>query len=773
MSAPEQGPAVGPQVIFGFDSSGLCTLSTGAGLVDLGLRPGQLVGQNLFEVYENDPSALAALRRVLAGETFSTEREFDGRILSVYYEPVRDVDGTVTGALGVSTDVTEQRRIEREVRASRERARLLADLSTALTREVLDLEALLRVAVRSVTEAVADVGAIWLYSPARDRLDLRAVWRMPPDSRRSSNGRAPSAPHRMAAVDVADADALSGARIIDLAAAGDAGFAGDELLTRWSKRFGLQTDLRVPLHSRGLLLGVLDVARGSLRGAFTDEDISLVTDIAERCALALDNSLLLEAHKQSREELVKFQALADASGDLIAISDNDGHWLHVNPRIHEYGVELVEDDAWSTIDTHVGPSAADAMRSALEAAGRWSGDLTASISGEELIVHGDVFRLSHPDTGAALGTAWIGQDVTEIRATEAAFRGANADLKQFKALVEASPDFIAIAGLDGKVKYVNPPGRELIGMDPAIDVTTTTISDYLTPEGLVASEQIEQPAVIANGHWEGESTLRNHRGPPIPVAIASFLIRDAATGEPFALATVQRDITERLAAETALRELVDQREALLTRLVDAQDAERTQIAADVHDDPVQALAAVDLRLGLLRRQLREQAPQLLDTLEPLQASVTGATDRLRALLFDLEPPDLEHGLAAALLRAAEEIFENTATSWSVDGAEEPDVPDATRAIAYRIGKEAMINARKHASARNVSVSVAGREGGLVVSIADDGVGLGPEPIEPTPGHRGLFSMRDRAAVAGGWCSLRNRRGGGTRVTVWLPGPSPR
>ena len=81
-----------------------------------------------------------------------------------------------------------------------------------------------------------------------------------------------------------------------------------------------------------------------------------------------------------------------------------------------------------------------------------------------------------------------------------ALREAVADLKRFKALVEASPDFIAIADLDGTVRYVNPPGRAMVGIDESVDVTTTTIADYLTPEGLVASLEVERPAVVERGH---------------------------------------------------------------------------------------------------------------------------------------------------------------------------------------------------------------------------------------------------------------------------------
>ena len=84
--------------------------------------------------------------------------------------------------------------------------------------------------------------------------------------------------------------------------------------------------------------------------------------------------------------------------------------------------------------------------------------------------------------------------------------------------------------------------------------------------------------------------------------------------------------------------------------------------------------------------------------------------------------------------------------------------------------EALTNTRKHADAQHVTVTVRDRDGGLEVSIADDGGGLGPEPVRSTPGHRGLVNMQDRAAIAGGWCALSTPLSGGTLVTVWLPGP---
>ena len=139
-----------------------------------------------------------------------------------------------------------------------------------------------------------------------------------------------------------------------------------------------------------------------------------------------------------------------------------------------------------------------------------------------MVVYVDVFSLSHPDTGTSLGTAWIAQDVTDLRSTEAALREANSDLKQFKALVEASPDFIAIANPDGNVKYVNPGGRHMLEMDPDVDPTTTSIPEYVTPEvfalypaiRLQQDETLTQPmAVEVTGEGEAAQTTIRFRGP--------------------------------------------------------------------------------------------------------------------------------------------------------------------------------------------------------------------------------------------------------------------
>lgn len=343
------------------------------------------------------------------------------------------------------------------------------------------------------------------------------------------------------------------------------------------------------------------------------------------------------------------------------------------------------------------------------------------------------------------------------------------ELLRFRSLVEATADFVAIADLRGRLVYMNPGGRRLVGLHPDADVTATHISDYLTAEALAVWQELREPQVVGGGSWEGESMMRDLRGgPPIPVAVSTFEIRHPGTGAPWLIATVQKDLTERVAAENDVRELAEQRQALLGHLVAAQETERGRIAADVHDDSVQALAAVELRLQLLRKELQERAADLLPTVEDVRATVAGATERLRDLLFDLESPAQATDLQSALSEAAEYVFAGEDVRWHIDSQHAVDLPPETRVVAYRIVKEAMVNARKHAAASHVVVRLREHHGGVEIEVTDDGRGIDLGLVGNRPGHLGLTAMRERAAIAGGDLVVGPAAGGGTRVHLWLP-----
>ena len=226
--------------------------------------------------------------------------------------------------------------------------------------------------------------------------------------------------------------------------------------------------------------------------------------------------------------------------------DLDGRCtFSVGPGSQAHGPVPGEPVGHALLPGHEGTSPGRALALALARGGSGTGHTVGGRSWWTFLepVHGA--------DGALTGAVGVSTDVTErVREHEdvLALQSAVDELLPFRALVETSRDFIAIAGLDGGVRFVNPAGRALVAMPPDVDVTTTTVRDYLTADGVERSERIEQPAVVAHGHWEGESTLKRSDGTAIPVEIASFLMFHPATGEPFALATVQRDVTELLAA---------------------------------------------------------------------------------------------------------------------------------------------------------------------------------------------------------------------------------
>ena len=103
-----------PIVLFGIDESGVVTLSEGAGLDVLGLRPGQIVGESVYALF---PEVEPLIRRALEGEAFSATVDMEEASFDVTYVPVRSA-GKVTGLIGVGVDVTETRRAERALEES-------------------------------------------------------------------------------------------------------------------------------------------------------------------------------------------------------------------------------------------------------------------------------------------------------------------------------------------------------------------------------------------------------------------------------------------------------------------------------------------------------------------------------------------------------------------------------------------------------------------------------------------------------------------------------
>jgi signal transduction histidine kinase len=210
-----------------------------------------------------------------------------------------------------------------------------------------------------------------------------------------------------------------------------------------------------------------------------------------------------------------------------------------------------------------------------------------------------------------------------------------------------------------------------------------------------------------------------------------------------------------------------ERGRLVADLVNAQEHERSRIASEIHDDSIQVMSAVALRLEMLGEDLAD--PDQREAVAKVAEKVAHAVGRVRRLIFDLSPRSLESGgLGSAIESYLREVGTEAGFTWHVEDQLPDDLPDEVEVVLYRIAQEAIRNAQKHADAQTVSVHLSRCDGATSLRIADDGVGFATAGAEHSPGHVGLPSMRERADMTGGHLQLESAPGAGCVIEVRVP-----
>jgi len=299
--------------------------------------------------------------------------------------------------------------------------------------------------------------------------------------------------------------------------------------------------------------------------------------------------------------------------------------------------------------------------------------------------------------------------------------------------------------------------------------------DLVHPDDRPSVEALEDHSNQTGDPYRAEYRMRHADGRWIWIRDEADLVEQSADGTYQVWNGVLTDVTDRRLAQEQLeqsyrelRQLHHERALLVAKVAAAQETERSNIAEAIHDDPLQQMTAVGMRLAAFRRYLSDEAA--LESLEELEGSVSKSIQRIRRLLFELRPRTLDTGGLASALRAyAKEMADDAGgTRFIVESDLTDEPPATTRTVAYRIALEAMRNARKHSRARLVTVSLRQRDGGVLTTIEDDGVGAGGDTLEERPGHLGISSMRERAQMNGGWFRLETSPDRGTKVSFWLP-----
>jgi PAS domain S-box-containing protein len=335
---------------------------------------------------------------------------------------------------------------------------------------------------------------------------------------------------------------------------------------------------------------------------------------------------------------------------------------------------------------------------------------------------------------------------------------------RLRTIVDSAPIVLFAIDRDGVITFSAGVGPDPLGRKPGEAV------GWPAAELFVDHAEVVEGIRGALSGIEGRAELTQDER-SFSFSLAPF--RDAA-GNTAGAIVVAVDVTDRRRAEEMLKETVatlkqvDQnRLALLGRLVHAQEEERRAIASDIHDDSIQSIFAVGLSLFTLRKALTDAAQ--IELVDRVQKNVDESTNRLRHLLFELRPAALdEGGLAAALREYLDVMKAEGGIEVELEASLERRPASETQVIAYRIAQEALANVRKHARARHVACAVSAVDDGILTRIVDDGVGFQEGRAGSARGHLGLVSMRERAELAGGWLRITSSEGTGCTVEYWIP-----
>ncbi len=337
--------------------------------------------------------------------------------------------------------------------------------------------------------------------------------------------------------------------------------------------------------------------------------------------------------------------------------------------------------------------------------------------------------------------------------------------QRLRGLLDAAVDGVVELGPGDIVVRANDAFRAMVGLDAkdVIGWTWAEVAEGGGAEGSLADLRESGHAVITSG---GRTIHLEARSSPVPT-------------EPPGTLLLVRDVTASKVAEQTIRTLFqflqdrdEDRTRYLRRTSVAIEAERNKIARDLHDGPIQGVAAASLSLEAVRLMIDAgQHDRAADVLGEIQSELRQETENLRRLMSDLRPPLLdERGLIPAVRDLCVKFEGSTGVRVEVQAASDAIVPNEVETIAYRVVQEALSNVKKHAQARNVLVRIESGTGSLEVEVQDDGCGFEASAAREflRRGKVGLASMRERTELGSGTFTLRSRQGAGTVVTATLP-----
>lgn len=498
--------------------------------------------------------------------------------------------------------------------------------------------------------------------------------------------------------------------------------------------------------------------RWILRRSFPIRDAN--GQIQRIAGIAQDVTERKRAESQLRESEERYRDLVENSTELICTHDLNGLVLSANPAAcAALGCELNEvlgrniRDLLAPTVRHEFDEYLARMRNSGAADGIM---FVENKAGERRIwEYHNSLRTEGVTNPIVRGMA---RDITEERRVQKALHESE---ERYRELFENSRDAVYVHDLNGRYVSVNRAAETLSGFTRD-EIMGKHYSNFITPKHLKSAREsfcIKLDAPIETT-YEAEIICKNGSRKAVEVS-SRMIYKD---GVAVAVQGTARDITERKRAQQALQ-------TYARRLLEAQEAERQNIARELHDEIGQILTAVSLNLHSIQKSNQTDAYRTnID--ESIQV-VEDALSRVRELSLELRPSLLDDlGLAAALRWYVDRFTARSGIATEILGdADIGRISHEVETACFRITQEALTNAARHSHATRATVLIERTNGNLELRVTDNGIGFNFDQLlygMASALSLGLRGMQERALAVKGRVQITSQPGQGTQVTLNVP-----
>jgi len=357
------------------------------------------------------------------------------------------------------------------------------------------------------------------------------------------------------------------------------------------------------------------------------------------------------------------------------------------------------------------------------------------------------------------------EEMDERRRVEEALRASEL---RYRRLFETARDGILILNADtGQIDDVNPFLTDMLGYtrEQLLGNKLWEIGPFKDVEASKAEfRELQREAYV---RYE-DLPLETKAGKAINVEFVSNIYQ--VNGDRVVQCNI-RDITQRRLAEEKLKRYSRKLQVLSRRLVEAQEAERRNIARELHDQIGQSLTVIQLNLQtiLLAPGTKALPARLKDSLavvDRVQKQVHDIALNLRPMILDdlgLEPALRWFTKRQAALAGLQARFHADPLKQRLNMVVETE--------CFRVAQEALTNVVRHAKAKNINVELRKEARQLHLRVFDDGLGFDVVAVREEAlrgASLGLLGMEERAALAGGGLEFKSVPGKGTEVHAWFP-----